>query len=344
MPIPTNPFIWADLSTFDLPEAKRFYRDCFGWGYQAAGDDYVVCAAGRQPAAGLFPMPEFFRKIKMPSFWMSYIKVEDIQETVRLAEQYGAKVEVKPQTAPGGGQIALIRDPAGAGFTCYEGNALTRNDTRSIGTPVWNELHISDLAKVEPFYSGVFGWAIRPTPIADRYEITLPHHTQRGASAIAGITVTPNALKVDKEYWGVYFAVPGLAGAQAKIEKAGGQIVAEQPLGSHDALLAYDSQGAAFYIIEDDSLLDTTEPPQPTSGFKWRAILGLVIVSLAVVFDATWAWGLLFLLWLLPDLRSGHTHFLEHVQRRTNPIVYWLIMVTWVVLSLYLLSTLFTGR
>ena len=57
----------------------------------------------------------------MPSFWMSYIQVDSVEETVRIAEQYDAKVEIKPQPAPGGGVFALIRDPAGAGFTCFEG-------------------------------------------------------------------------------------------------------------------------------------------------------------------------------------------------------------------------------
>lgn len=47
--------------------------------------------------------------------------------------------------------------------------------------------------------------------------------------------------------------------------------------------------------------------------------------------------GLLFLFWVVPDLRSGRTHFLELVERRSNPAVYWLIIGTWIVLSLYLL-------
>ena len=72
-------------------------------------------------------MPEKFQSIRMPSFWMSYIHVQNIEETVRVAKANGAIIEVSPEAAPGGGLVALIRDPAGAGFTCYESLHLQHN-------------------------------------------------------------------------------------------------------------------------------------------------------------------------------------------------------------------------
>jgi len=98
----TSKFIWADLSTFDIQSAKRFYNQCFGWEYQALDDGYLSCLVQDSPTAGLYTMPEKFQGMGMPSFWMSYVHVDDLEKIVRLAD-------------------ALIRDPAGAGFTCYEG-------------------------------------------------------------------------------------------------------------------------------------------------------------------------------------------------------------------------------
>ena len=185
-----NNFIWTDLSTFNVRIAKQFYGASFGWQFKNIGDGYLTCYAQKVPSAGLYRMPDFFQKINMPSFWMSYIHVSNINETVQLAEQLGAKIEVQPEAAPGGGQIALIRDPAGAGFTCYEGEALGGRDAgNNAGRMVWNELHVSALSTIEAFYTTLFQWQIRSTEQANRYEIYSNGHL------IAGIQVSPNEIR-----------------------------------------------------------------------------------------------------------------------------------------------------
>ncbi len=243
-----NRFTWADLSTFDIRSAKRFYSKCFGWEYHEIADGYLSCQVQEQPAAGLYAMPEQFQSVGMPSFWMSTIQVNNLEESVRVAAQHGAKVEVRPQSAPGGGMIALIRDPAGAGFTCYEGEDLGgKNHADNPGHMVWNELHISTLAKVESFYTRVFGWRIESADTPDRYHLFASSADSR---PIAGIQITSNDKKGDKEYWGVYFSVSSLSDAVKNIEKGGGQVV-EQSLGNRQAILAWDPQGAAFYVVEN---------------------------------------------------------------------------------------------
>ncbi len=323
-------FIWTDLSTFDTDAAKRFYRGCFFWHYGDLGDSYLICHADGHPSAGLYLMPERFQRMKMPSFWMPYIHVMDLNQTVQIAEQNGGKIEVRPEPAPGGGRIALVRDPAGAGFTCYEGDDPGGRDGSAIaGRLAWVELHVSDLSKVREFYQRAFGWEIRPAAASGRYEIF------RSGQVIAGIQVTSNDIKGTKEYWGVYFAVDDLQSAVERVERGGGQIVAEQPVGSRPAVLAYDPFGAAFHVIETSSLRSSATVKSAT--VKWRAISGLLLIAFAILLEANWLWGVLFLLWVVPDLKSGSTHFLEHVERRRNPVVYWLIIVTWTSLSLYLL-------
>ncbi|AFY39598.1 Glyoxalase/bleomycin resistance protein/dioxygenase [[Leptolyngbya] sp. PCC 7376] len=324
-----NSFIWADLSTFDLAAAKQFYRRCFGWKFQDIGNQYLLCQAKREPVAGLYPMPKKFQRIKMPSFWMSYIQVQDIQAIAERAPKLGGKVEVKPEAAPGGGAITLIRDPLGAGFTCYEGEAFaTQNTVQLQGQRAWHELHISDLESVKEFYTQLFNWEIRSTKEGDRHEI------YSDGKLIAGIRVTSNEIKGDKEYWGVYFAVENLDAAYQSVEKAGGQVVAEDKVGDRPALLAYDSQGAAFYLIETKKESGATKHSEK-SQFKWRASLGLFFVTLAIILNLNWVWGILFLLWVIPDIQSGSTYFFELVECRENPIIYWLIMVMWIALSIY---------
>lgn len=79
----------------------------------------------------------------------------------------------------------------------------------------------------------------------------------------------------------------------------------------------------------------------PKSRFKWRSIIALVLMYVIVFFDMQWIWGILFLLWVIPDLRSGVTYFLEPVERGSNPFEYWAIVISWIIMSLMSFSTLF---
>lgn len=43
------------------------------------------------------------------------------------------------------------------------------------------------------------------------------------------------------------------------------------------------------------------------------------------------------------DLKRNITYFIEPVPRRTHPVLYWAIVVTWLWLSVYLLAEPFWG-
>ncbi|MEM8963883.1 MAG: VOC family protein [Acidobacteriota bacterium] len=72
-------FVWIDLSTFDVQKATDFYRDVLGWSYATDGSGYTQCEVNGAPCAGLYEMPDFFQKIRMPSFWMTYVSVSDVE-------------------------------------------------------------------------------------------------------------------------------------------------------------------------------------------------------------------------------------------------------------------------
>ncbi len=74
---------------------------------------------------------------------------------------------------------------------------------------------------------------------------------------------------------------------------------------------------------------------------KWRSIIALIIMYLVVFMNWEWAWGILFLIWVIPDLFSGITYFIEPISKRENPTLYWCIVITWIAFSIYSLSTLF---
>ena len=329
-------FTWIDLSTFDVSKAKAFYLDVFQWDYNGDETGYVNCTRSTTPCAGLYEMPEFFQKIKMPSFWMTYISVSDIDSVVTKATELGGKVEIEETNALG--KVALIRDPAGAGFTCYEGAAKSASaETPQHGRWHWSELFVSDLAKVRRFYTELFGWTIEETgDAADRYSIL-----NEGGERIGAVQVASSEIRSEKEFWGVFFGVSDTKKALAKINDGGGNVIYDLSNTEGTHYLANDSQGAAFFVTGQDAAATTPgsipEKSNTKSDLKWRSLIGLIVVYLAIFFEADWLWGALFLFWVIPDLKSGTTYFIEPLNRRHNPVLYWAIVLTWIGLSAYLL-------
>lgn len=267
-----NQFVWADLSTFDVEKAKTFYGNCLHWQTMGADGEYQTSFAKRVPVAGLYDMPQKFQDMGMPSFWMSYIQVEDVAATVENARALGAKVEVSPQASPMGGNLALIRDPAGAGFTLYQSDtALPLQPQNWHGGRVLHELNVSDLAVVEGFYYKLFGWRFVKVSSNGRYDIRNAKEQQ-----VAKVQVAPNDVKGDKEYWGIYFAVNSLQQAKQQIEQSGGSIITELQVDRSAGLIAQDNQGAIFYLKE------ISQPSvQSENTGSWTAwIIGLLLVTI----------------------------------------------------------------
>lgn len=233
---------WIDLSTFDVELAQRFYGNLLGWEFTFDDSGYITSSSDSDKisCAGLYEMPNFFQKIKMPSFWMTYMRVDDIAAIVNKAKELGGKIELEEEGDFG--KVALIRDPSGAGFTCYEGNILKSYHSDLHGNWSWSELFVSDISLVRAFYTNLFDWRIEPQ-IADRYMIC-----NKGGNKIGSLQVAANEIKGDKEFWAVYFAVRDLSVAEVLVADAGGQVVSRHENADGSYLLVYDNQGAAFFL------------------------------------------------------------------------------------------------
>lgn len=322
--------MWTDLSTFDVGKATAFYRQVLGWEFEQGAGGYYNAHLANAPCAGVYEMPAFFQEIRMPSFWMTYISVDDVKAVTARAQKLGGKLEIEENNTKG--RIALIRDPAGAGFTCYQGNTLAAGHRPEIaGHWCYSELFVSDLALVQDFYAGLFGWTFQPQA-DDRYLI----HNADGEN-IGAAQVASGEAKGRKEFWAVYFSVPNVDAALAKVSEAGGRIEGTYPHALGTQGLAYDDQGAAFFLLQSDSFPAvnsfTASSPPTTGNFKWKALAGLTGVYLVVLLEQHWAWGIIFLLWILPDIKRGETYFFQAINHRNNPILFWAIAVTWIALS-----------
>ena len=77
------------------------------------------------------------------------------------------------------------------------------------------------------------------------------------------------------------------------------------------------------------------------NSIKWRTILGLFLMYIGIWYNWQWVWGVLFLIWVIPDLFSGVTYFIEPISKKENHVLYWIIVVSWLLMSAYSFALLF---
>ena len=108
-----NPFVHVELNTTDVAKAKSFYGKMFDWKMEDIPMDwgtYTMISVGEGTGGGLMknPMPN------VPSFWLSYVLVDDIEAATKKAKSLGATVMKDVTEVPDMGWLSIIVDPTGA--------------------------------------------------------------------------------------------------------------------------------------------------------------------------------------------------------------------------------------
>jgi len=106
---------WTELTTNDVEAAKKFYGALFGWTFQrfpGSEMNYDVISLGDRQFGGVFQTPK--QMAGMPPAWVSYITVENVDQTAKNAQELGAKLTVPPMDIPQVGRFCVIQDPQGA--------------------------------------------------------------------------------------------------------------------------------------------------------------------------------------------------------------------------------------
>jgi len=105
-----NPFCHVELNTNDVNKAKTFYTKLFDWKLEDVPGDYTMIKVGEGTGGGLMknPIPG------APSFWLSYVLVDDIEAATKKAKSLGATVMKDVTEVMGAGWLSIIADPTGA--------------------------------------------------------------------------------------------------------------------------------------------------------------------------------------------------------------------------------------
>jgi predicted enzyme related to lactoylglutathione lyase len=107
---------WNELQARDATVAKAFYAAVFGWSHETHEGDmpYTEFKVEGQSIAGLMPVPSAVPS-EVPSHWLVYFGVDDVDAAVGRASDLGAAVLAPAMDFPGG-RFAVVADPQGAPF------------------------------------------------------------------------------------------------------------------------------------------------------------------------------------------------------------------------------------
>ncbi|MFN8530723.1 MAG: VOC family protein [Anaerolineae bacterium] len=121
MPAKFGKIIWFDLTVEHAETVRDFYQQVIGWTPDTIDmetyQDYSMKASDGSTAAGICHKQG--ENAPIPSQWMLYITVANLDESLKSCVANGGKVLV-PTRSMGASRFAVIEDPAGAVCSLFE--------------------------------------------------------------------------------------------------------------------------------------------------------------------------------------------------------------------------------
>ena len=240
-------FVWFEHLSNDVPSARKFYEVLFGWHTESMpmGDHaYSMIQNGGDAIGGYGDAPP-----GVPSCWMSYLSVADVDAAYTKATAAGAKGLMAPMDYGSVGRCGVIKDPTGAAVSLWKGAQGDRADVArtAVGDWHWNELVTQDTAAALAFYESVFGFthdSMDMGPMGTYYLL------KAGATMRGGMMKCPDPAA--PSMWLPYVAVADCDASAAKATALGAQVVVapkDIPSVGRFAVFA-DPLGAALAIMK----------------------------------------------------------------------------------------------
>jgi uncharacterized protein len=240
---PNGTFCWVDLGTPDVPGAKAFYRELFGWDAEdlpaGPGGTSTVCRLKGRDVAAIHEQVGDARAV-----WGSYLSVDDVDATTARARALGGTVLAEPVDVLDAGRMAVVADPSGAAVSLWQPRGrIGAGLVNEVGAWTWNELVSPDVAGAGAFYADLLGWTVgaNPGPFP-RTSFTLGELLVGGGHA-------PTEPEGDAPRWTISFRVADADESAASARRLGGRVLLpplDVPVGRF-AILA-DPAGAPFTV------------------------------------------------------------------------------------------------
>jgi uncharacterized protein len=251
-PATASRFVWHDLMTTDLQKSLAFYTTLFGWERKpwdmGPAGTYDMVYAGEIGIGGMVPLDASHG---VPSHWIGYVSVQDVDAACAKADATGGKTCVPPTDIPTVGRFAVVEDPSGAVFSPFRGQGPEMPDpvNAPLGTIAWNELMTSDPEKAVEFYTGLTGWTVSKV---DMGAMGFYYLFKRGERNAAGMMLRP-ADAPGRPSWTPYVAVASADASAARAAELGATLIVP-PTDIEDwgrFAMAVDPTGAVFAVLEN---------------------------------------------------------------------------------------------
>jgi uncharacterized protein len=102
------------INADDVPRAKRFYEQVFGWTFDPWGppDFYQIKNAGKGLLGALQGRRELKPGVRVAAYEVS-LGVEDLKATIAAVEANGGRILMQPYRIEGVGELIYFEDPEG---------------------------------------------------------------------------------------------------------------------------------------------------------------------------------------------------------------------------------------
>lgn len=240
-------FCWVDLSTESPEEAARFYSALFGWEAEEVmkndKGNYSMFRLQGKDVGG------FYKLAGRPSFWSSYVLVEDLKGLVKKTKKISGKVYMPVTEVMPGSRMAVVCDPSGAALALWESKDGSKTLRDVPNTLCWNELLTTEPQKAGDFYSALLGWSTRRDgPGGDQYTEFL-----NDGESIAGMMAFPkDCATTPPPFWLPYFMVEDLQDTVSRAGELGATIRldATDVPGVGTIANIQDPVGAGFGVVQ----------------------------------------------------------------------------------------------
>jgi hypothetical protein len=241
---------WIELTSSDPEASRKFYADLFGWQIDVSPDPqyggYAIARIGDGQVAGIGPT----QSPDAPTTWGLYIGTPDVDDLAKQVEAAGGKVIAPPFDVGDQGRMAVFQDPSGAYISGWQATSMRNFLDGAPNAYGWAELNARGVDQVIPFYTQLFGWTTKVSPMGEGQ----PPYTEfqlNGESVAGAWEMNPNMPAGVPSYWQIYVNVDDVDAAFKKAISAGArEMMAPQDFPGGRFAIISDPQGASLGLLK----------------------------------------------------------------------------------------------